>query len=551
MSTVHELPLISTLAIGLSTAFVCGFIASKLRIPPLVGYVLAGIIIGPYSPGFIADIAIAEQLSEIGIVLLMFGVGLHFSVADFMEVRKIASIGAMVRICIITFIGWGLGVLWGWGGGAGIIFGLCLSVASTVVLLRTFQEHHLMHTITGKIAIGWLIVEDVAMILALILLPAYAAATSETGGDASSLGTELLTAFAKVGLFAAIMVIAGKRVLPWILSAVSRTGSRELFTLAAFCMAMGIAFGATMFFGVSLALGAFFAGMMIKESDLNHEVAARVLPFQDAFAVLFFVAVGMLFNPQILVTSPLQVLTTVLIIIAGKGVLTFYIIKSFGYPTRISMKIAAGLAQIGEFSFILIALGMSLNLMPPDVRDLILAGALISIAVNPMLFHYVRAWCNKLEEPVQSEIDTLAHLAPEERPIRNHILIIGHGRVGSYASDMLDLSDTDLVVVDNNREKIEKLRAHGYHAVAGDATQKDTLIEANIEKASTVLITVPDHFESRRIFEQIRAIKPEVKIFVRSHNDEETTYFQSQNAELTVSAPEEIARRMIASIERL
>jgi len=548
MSILHELPLVSTIAIGLSVAFIGGLVATKLRLSPLVGYLLAGIAVGPHSPGFTADIDIAEQLSEIGIVLLMFGVGLHFSVKDFMEVRKIAAIGALTRIAIVTGIGYFLSTLWGWSAGAGIIFGLCLSVASTVVLMRTLDENHLMQTITGKIAIGWLIVEDIAMILAMILVPALATAGINEAGEGHTVGMQLLIAMGKVGLFAAIMFIAGRRVLPWLLSAVSRTGSRELFTLAAICVAMGIAFGAALLFGVSLALGAFFAGMMIRESDLNHEVADRLLPLQDAFAVLFFVAVGMLFDPSILIERPVEVVITVLVIIAVKGLLTFGIVRAFGYPMRTSLKISAGLAQIGEFSFILIALGTSLGLMPPEERNLILAGALFSIALNPIFFNAVRKWCDTHSDPAISLRDNLAHLKTNTEKLRNMVLLIGFGRVGAHATNMLNPADVDLVILDSNREKIEHLRRHGFNAIAGDATSKETLLEAQIEKAQVVFITVPDPFEARRIVEQIRVLKPDVRIFVRSHNDEETAFFKTQNVELAVTGTEEIARRMVAEL---
>ena len=548
---MHELPLVSTIAIGLSAAFLGGLVATKLRLSPLVGYLLAGIIIGPHSPGFTADENIAEQLSEIGIVLLMFGVGLHFSVKDFMEVRKIAAVGAIIRICVVTTIGYFLSAHWGWSMGAGIIFGLCLSVASTVVLMRTLDENHLMQTITGKIAIGWLIVEDLAMILAMIMIPALAHAGAVEAGEGRDMAMQLLIAMGKVGLFAAIMFIAGRRVLPWLLTAVSRTGSRELFTLAAICAAMGIAFGAAVLFGVSLALGAFFAGMMIRESDLNHEVAARLLPLQDAFAVLFFVAVGMLFDPSILVDRPIDVMITVFVIIAVKAIITFGIVRSFGYPMRTTLKISVGLAQIGEFSFILIALGSALGLMPLEERNLILSGALFSIALNPILFNAVRRWCDTHNDPTISTRNNLSHLNTNVEKLRNMILLIGFGRVGAHATSMLDPADVDLIILDSNREKVKHLRHNGFNAIAGDATSKETLLEAQIEKAQVVFITVPEPFEARSIVEQIRSLKPDIRIFVRSNNDEEKKFFESQNIELAVTGTEEIARRMVAGLSDL
>lgn len=549
MSVIHELPLVSTIAIGLSTAFVCGFIATKLRVSPLVGYLLAGVLIGPYSPGFVADEGIAEQLAEIGIVLLMFGVGLHFSIKDFMEVRKIATFGALIRIAIITTAGYWLSSLWGWDAGTGIIFGLCLSVASTVVLIRTLEENRLMQTITAKITIGWLIVEDIAMILALVLIPALASGGGENA-EGHSVSMQVGLAVGKAVLFGIIMIVAGKRVLPWLLSSVSRTGSRELFTLAAICMAMGIAFGATILFGVSLALGAFFAGMMIRESDLNHQVADRILPLQDAFAVLFFVSVGMLFDPGVVIESPGYLLVTVLVIVVGKGVLTFGIVRMFGYNLRISLKTAGGLAQIGEFSFMLIALGTTYGLMSAEERSLILAGALISVAVNPFIFRTIRQFCDRHEGVPTVEKDQLAHLGENTGDsVQKVILMIGFGNVGGYAAGMLDPDKYRLIIIDTNREKIEQLRALGMEAIAGDATVKETLIDAHIEKASVILITIPDPFEARRVVEQVRSLKPDARILVRSHNDEETAFFENQKVELAVTATEEIARRMVNVLE--
>lgn len=553
MTQPHDLPLISTIAIGLSMAFLCGFAATKLRISPLVGYILAGVAIGPFTPGFIADLHIAEQLSEIGIVLLLFGVGLHFSMADFMEVRKIASIGALTRIVAVTAAGTGVAHLWGWSLGTGLLFGLALSVASTVVQLRTLEEHHLMKTMTGKISIGWLIVEDVAVVLAMVMIPALASANMGIGGNiyeqASSVGTPVLVAFGKVGLFAAVMVIIGKRVLPWLLTAVSRTGSRELFTLAAFSMAMGIAFGATIMFGVSLALGAFFAGMMIRESDLNHEVADRVLPFQDAFAVLFFVAVGMLFDPMVLIEKPVEIAASLFIIVIVKAVLTFGTVKLFGYPRKTALMTAIGLAQIGEFSFILITLGKSVGLLPGEIGDVILASALISIAINPMLVAGALRWLDKRGELPPLEQDRLGHMEPEEcRALgAGLVLIIGFGQTGSFAAGMLP-PGADLVVIDGNREKIDQLRGQGFHAIAGDATDREVLIEAQIEKAAAILITLPDPFDARRVVDHVRALNPGARILVRSHNAEETRFFETQNVDLAVVGTEEIARRMVGKL---
>ncbi len=550
MTSPHDLPLVTTIAVGLSLAFITGLIASRLKIPPIVGYLIAGIILGPHTPGFIADTAIAEQLSEIGVVLLLFGVGLHFSIQDFMEVRRIASIGALMRIALVTSAGVGLSILWGWSISTGILFGLALSVASTVVVLRTLEENHMLNTMTGKISIGWLIVEDIAMVFALILIPALAVEEGTTT-DASALAIEVLIAIGKAILFALIMIFAGRRVLPWLLTVVSRTGSRELFTLAVFSMAMGIAFGAAILFGVSFALGAFFAGMMIRESDLNHEVADRVLPFQDAFAVLFFVSIGMIFNPAILIQEPMEVVGTAALIIIGKFAITYLIVRGFRYPTRKAMMVAAGLAQIGEFSFILIALGTEAGLLSEEARNLILAGAIISISLNPVLFRLCRNFSERPDTQIVSE-DVLAHLEQEEEKIlKDFVILVGHGRVGQQITRTLQEDHIELVIIDQNRELVESLRDKGFHAIAGDAADALTLEDALIEKANAVVITVPDPFEARRIVETTQKLNPKTKIIVRSHNLDETVFFVSQNVDLAVSATDEIARRMVWGLERL
>lgn len=548
MEILQDLPLVSTIAIGLSLAFICGLITSKLKLSPLIGYLLAGVIVGPHSPGFVADVHIAEELSEIGIVLLMFGVGLHFSVSDFLEVKKIALTGALVRIILITGVGAGLAHLWGWPLGSGIVLGLALSVASTVVLLRALEERNLLQTMVGRISIGWLIVEDLAMILAMVLIPALAVTNGQTD---SSLAQQLGLALGKIGFFAIIMMVVGKRFFPWLLTVVSKTGSRELFTLAVFAIAIGIAFGAAVMFSVSLALGAFFAGMMIRESDLTHEVAERVLPFQDAFAVLFFVAVGMLFNPAVMIEQPLNVLAVVGIIVVGKAFVTFLIVMLFGYPLKTSLLVSAGLAQIGEFSFILIALGLSLGLLPEDGSDLILAGAIISIGLKPALFYCVRRLYKfvgrkpRISSLFNMRDDDLSHLRGDEKQaLKDMVILAGYGRVGQHISQTINAARLDLVIIDRNREKVSDLRKEGLHAIAGEAAHVETLEEAAIQKAFAIVVAVPDPFEARQIVEAARAAKPHIKVLVRAHNDEEVDYFSEQNVDLIVTGPQEIGRRM-------
>ena len=551
MSAPHELPLISTVAVGLSMAFICGFIASRLRIPPVVGYLVAGILVGPSTPGLMVDISIAEQLAEIGIVLLMFGVGLHFSLKDMVEVRRIAITGAVTRTIIGTLMGTALATYWGWPLQSGVVFGLALSVASTVVLLKALEERNLMRTVEGHIAIGWLIVEDLMMILALILIPAWASILHGNALGTTNLGHELFATFGKIALFIIIMLVAGRRLLPMLLTAVAKTRSRELFTLAVIAVAVGLAFGASVLFGVSFALGAFFAGMMIRESDLNHEVASRVLPFQDAFAVLFFVAVGMLFNPAILIEQPLNVFWVVAIIMGGKTLITFMIILLFRYPLKTALVVSAGLAQIGEFSFILISLGFTLGLLPEDGRDLILAGALFSIALNPLLFKMgqpLYTWAAKSERIsryLNMRTDDLAHLkTSEKRALKDLVILVGHGRVGRQISQNIKEAEIDLVVIDTNRERVESLRDKGFHAIVGDAMHEDTLKEAAIQKAVAIAVAVPDGFEARRIVETARALKPSIKVLVRAHNDEEIGYFGDQKVDMAITGPRAIGKLM-------
>jgi CPA2 family monovalent cation:H+ antiporter-2 len=417
----HETSLITILAMGFVLAFALGFIAIRLRLPPIVGYLVAGILIGPFTPGIVADIALAGQLAEIGVILLMFGVGLHFSAADLMAVRWIAIPGAVAQIVIATAIGAAMAMMWGWSLGAGLVLGLALSVASTVVLLRALDERNAVGTVNGRIAVGWLIVEDLAMVLALVLLPALAQLLGGRADAASMSMPELLTnlglTFGKVVLFVAIVMAIGPRVVPWLLSQVARVGSRELFTLAVLAIALGIAYGSAKLFGVSFALGAFFAGLVLSESRFSHKAAADSLPMQDAFAVLFFVSVGMLFDPSILTREPLAVLAVLAVILVGKSIAAILIVLALGYPISTALTVAASLAQIGEFSFILAGLGIALGLMPTEGRDLILAGALMSITLNPLAFAAVDALSRRARGRVQQAEGGMERTSPRYRQL--------------------------------------------------------------------------------------------------------------------------------------
>ena len=394
--TADEVPLIATIAVSLAFAFVGGLLAVRLRLPPLVGYLLAGIVVGPFTPGFVADAKLAPQLAEIGVILLMFGVGTHFSIRELFAVRRVALPGAFTQIIVATALGAGVATLWGWSLGAGIIFGLSLSVASTVVLLRALEDPDMIKSNDGRIAIGWLVVEDLLMVLTLVLLPAL---TGVLGGDLPNNGGSLWPAvgitIGKVVLFIGLMLIAGVRFFPWLLSRVERTGSRELFTLAVIALALGVAFGSAKLFGVSFALGAFFAGVVVNESDLSHRAAKDLQPLQNAFTVLFFVAVGMLFDPSILIRQPLQVLAVLAIIVIGKSFAAFGIARVLGGSIRTALIVSAALAQIGEFSFILAGLGVNLRLLPAEGLNLIVAGALLSITFNPAVFNAAIAFADR------------------------------------------------------------------------------------------------------------------------------------------------------------
>ncbi len=542
----YDLPLLTTIALGFSAAFICGLIAAKLRLSPIVGYLLAGILIGPHTPGFVADTSIAEQLSELGILLLMFGVGLHFSIRDLMEVRRIALPGAIAQIAAATILGAIMAHFWGWSWQSGLMLGLALSVASTVVLLRALEHHNLLQTANGNIATGWLIVEDIFMVLALVLIPSLAA-VGDVVGDAGTIVWKMAMAVGKIGLFIAFMILVGRRVLPWLLMTVVRTRSRELFTLCVFAVAMGFAFGAAKLFGVSFALGAFFAGMMIRESELSQEAADKALPLQDAFAVLFFVSVGMLFNPGVLLESPLKILGVLAIILVGKSIAANAIILAFRYPLKTALIVSTGLAQIGEFSFILASIGVGYGIFPAEARDLILAGALISISLNPAIFHineFLYDWIMRTPK--------IARLFPNEDPqysiphqSGHFAILIGCGRVGSHILQSIRGSIINIIPVEQNREKADVLQQAGWHVVVGDGTHSKTLRQAGIDKASAVIVAVPNPFEARKIVEAARACRPDIKLLVRARNDVEMAYFNEQGVDLAIMGAREVASRMV------
>jgi CPA2 family monovalent cation:H+ antiporter-2 len=544
-------PLVSTIVVGLVLAFGFGALAHRLKISPLVGYLLAGIAIGPFTPGFVADQALANELSEIGVILLMFGVGLHFSLEDLLSVKAIAIPGAVVQIAFATALGIGFAWWLGWPIGAGIVFGLALSVASTVVLLRAMQERRLIETERGRIAVGWLIVEDLAMVLALVLLPALAPVFKGEGASLAALAWPVVITLGKVAAFVAVMLIVGKRVIPWVLHAMAHTGSRELFRLSVLVIALGAAYWSAELFGVSFALGAFFAGMILSESELSQRAAQETLPLRDAFAVLFFAAVGMLFNPSIVVTAPISLVVTILIIVIGKSLAAFAIVRLFRHSTSTALTISASLAQIGEFSFILASLGVSLALLPKEASDLILAGAIFSILINPLLFAALDWYLAKRKAAAagaQAAAETASREPIPATQLSDHIVLVGHGRVGSVISPALTAAKTPFLVIENDSDATERLKAAGIETISGNACDPDLIAAANLGGARCLLVTVPDAFESGQIVEQARRISPNLRILARSHSAEETQHLMRHGATLVVMGEQEIGKAMLADI---
>ena len=550
----HAVSLLTTLAVGFGLALVLGFLAAKLKLPALVGYILAGIMIGPATPGFVADAAIAGQLAEIGVMLLMFGVGLHFSIEDLMSVRKIALPGAIVQMIVATALGMGVATWWGWPLGAALVFGLTLSVASTVVLLKALESLGIVDSANGRIAVGWLVVEDLAMVLVLVLLPALAPSLGGKAAEPTSNGVvvELLIQMAQVGGFIALMLIVGRRLFPWILWQVVRTGSRELFTLSVVAAAVSIAYGAAYLFEVSFALGAFFAGMVLRESEFSHRAAEQTLPLQDAFAVLFFVAVGMLLDPLIIVKQPGMVAATVAIIVFGKALAAMALVLVLRYPLRTALTVAASLAQIGEFSFILADLGRTLELIPKEAASLIVAGALLSIAINPLVFGAVEPiakWWERRSTktgrpPPDSPLAALP-MQTDTKLLSNHVVLVGWGRVGKRIAAALTERGTPFVVAEQNRELVESLRKDGVLAVLGDATEPEVLVQAHVREARALVIATPETVQVRAMVETARTLNPGIHVLVRSHNAEEAGMLEADGTGSVFVGENELAKSML------
>ena len=562
----HDVTLLTTIASGFGLAFVLGLLAARLRLPPILGYLVAGVIAGPFTPGYVADSGVATQFAEMGVILLMFGVGLHFSIADLLAVRRIAIPGAIAQITVATVLGALMSHLWGWTWGTGIVFGLSLSVASTVVLLRALEDRGILDSLDGRIAVGWLIVEDLVTVLALVLLPALA---TVLGGDApaggSSIAMTLALTFVKVTAFVVVMLVGGRRVIPWLLGRVVGTGSRELFTLAVLAVALGIAVGAAALFDVSFALGAFFAGVIVSESDFSHEAATNALPLQDAFAVLFFVSVGMLFDPRILLRQPLEVLAIVGIVLIGKSVAAFGIVLAFRHSIHTALTISASLAQIGEFSFILAALGVSLGLLPPTAQSLVVAGALLSITLNPFVFNAVEPIARwivrrpRLTAMLERPAGAIGELPDVEGApaLQGHVVVVGSGRVGAPVVRELRDHHIPYVIIEASREVAERMRAEGYSVIFGDATRLEVLSSAHLESARLVVVAAPDAYQARMMLARSHQLNPGVEVLVRTHSDEERQFLEDMGAaralvserELAVSLTREAMRRFDVDVD--
>lgn len=550
----HNISLITTIASAFGLALICGFIAERIKLPALVGYLMAGIMIGPATPGFVADIGIASQLSEIGVMLLMFGVGLHFSVNDLLAVKRIAVPGAIVQMSLATVLGAALAHTWGWTFGEGLIFGLSLSCASTVVLLKALESRGILDNMNGKIAVGWLVVEDLATVLVLVLMPPLAGVLGGiTAAETTTpLWQTISVTLLQVGIFIALMLVVGKRVLPWLLWHIAKTGSRELFTLSIVAVAIGIAYGASALFNVSFALGAFFAGMVMRESEFSHRAAEESLPLRDAFAVLFFVSVGMLFEPGILWNEPLRLLAVIAIIIIGKSVAALALVLAFRYPLNTALTIAASLAQIGEFSFILAGLGMSLGILPAEGMSLILAGAFISIALNPLIFSAIKPLKNwvlsfsEVARHLEARTDPFAELpmSTERKYLEGQVVLVGYGRVGRRIAEALTERGIPYVVAEQNREVVEKLRKSGVPAVSGNAADPSVLIQAHITNAALLVIATPDSMDVRKMAEIATTLQPGIEVVVRTHSEVESKLLLKDGIGTVFFGEEELAKGM-------
>lgn len=540
---MHNIDLILMLAGGLTAALTLGFLTQKLRMSPLVGYLLAGIIVGPYSPGFVADADTASQCAEIGIILLMFGVGLHFHLKDLLAVQRIVLPGAVAQITAATVLGMLVSHGFGWSWGAGAVFGMAISVASTVVLTRVLADNKALHTTTGHVALGWLVVEDLFTILLLVLLPAVAGSTEHTENVWHILGITTL----KLAALVVFALVVGQRIIPTLLAYVARTGTRDLFTLAVLVMALGVAVAAASFFGASMALGAFLGGMVVGQSEFSARAAAEALPMRDAFAVLFFVSVGMLFNPASLLTEWPLILATLGIVLLGKPLAAFLMVKLFGKPLRMALSVAVALAQIGEFSFILAAMGVSFGILPHEASSAIIVTAIISITLNPLLYRRIEAVAHWLE----SKGIGLPHL--EEADLHptgaQRIIVVGYGPVGRHLTRILRDNNLDVVVVEMNIDTVQRQSAKGEKIIYGDATQREVLIHAGAEEAEGLIVS-SSSAPATEIVEVARSINPNMRILVHTTYLSVAENLKHEGASAVFSGEREVAVAMTEYLMR-
>lgn len=556
----HDVDLIILLAVGFGFALIFGYIAARLRLPPLIGYLIAGIIISPNTPGIAADIHIANQLAELGIMFLMFGVGIHFSLNDLLQVKRIAVPGAILQIAVATLLGMMVALFWGWEVGPALVFGLSLSCASTVVLLKALGDRGQLDSVNGKIAVGWLLVEDLVMVLVLVLLPAIAVLL---GGNApqgldnnQSIATTISLTLVKVAGFIAFMLIVGKRLVPGIMQIVARIGSRELFTLTVVACAVSIAYGSYAIFGVSMALGAFFAGMVVKESDFSHRAELETLPLKEIFSILFFVSVGMLFNPAIIVEQPLHILAVIAIIMLGKTLAAMALVLFFRYPLNTALTVGASLAQIGEFSFILASMGLSLGLLDNEAQNLILAGALFSISLNSVLFSAIDPALNwirqrsHLARMLERSNDPLSMLPDEvdQDYLKDQVVIIGHGEVGRHITQTLMQDGIKVVIAEENREIVEGLREKGIAAVSGSAIEPGVLIQAHIQHARLLVISPMDLLDIHKIIDTAKLLNPYIQVLICAETKEQANLIRQENLGAVYYAKEEMAKSMSSHI---
>ena len=556
----HQYSLITTIAAAFGVALILGLIAERVRIPALVGYLMAGVIIGPATPGFVADVHLASQLSEIGIMLLMFGVGLHFSPADLMAVRRIVVPGALAQMGVTSLIGFAVSWLWGWNTGASVVFGLALACASTVVVLKSLEVRGQLDSMNGRIAVGWLVVQDLVAVLVLVLLPPLAGLLGSAAADSHAVGGSIWGAvgstLGQVAAFIALMLVVGRKVLPWILWQVARTGSRELFTLSVIATAIGIAYGASALFNVSFALGAFFAGSVMRESEFSHRAAEESLPLRDAFSVLFFVSVGMLVDPMIMVEHPWWLLSAVFIIVLANGLGTLMMLLWLGYPLNAALTVGVSLGQMGEFSIILARLGVSLGLLTPDGMSLILAGVVITIALNSFLFAAIepmRRWAlsrSEMARRLEMRQDPFAELpmSTEAKYLEGQVVLVGYGRVGKRVAAALQGRGIPFVVAEQNRELVEDLRRQGLAAVSGNAADPAVLIQAHVARAAMLVIATPDTLLARQMAVTARTLNPAIEIVLRTHNEEESALLRSEQIGQVFFGEEELAKGMLEHV---